>query len=179
MLLESLEQCYGGMVHLRTQVDKLVRGTCQQCVPSIESACRTQVEQVNVRLQQVLKELREEEAERGTRLNATLQMLLRSNHEGNARLKRLEEDRAMPSGDADSRMRHQPTPRPGSLGAAYSLGMKPFLSGLKEQEVTTPLYSTTVERDLVAMAAELERVHLQLNRVMEQVDTLRKDRGDT
>lgn len=166
MLLESLEQCCGGMVHLRSQVDKLASATCQQHVHSMESACRAQAEQMNLRLQQELEELREEEAEREARLNTTLQMLLRSNHEGNVLLKRLE-GRVVPSGAVDSRMRHQPTPAPEGLGAAFSLGMKPFPSGLKEQEVTAPLDMTTIERALVAIATELETVHLQLRRVIE------------
>ncbi|KAF1374648.1 hypothetical protein PFLUV_G00231290 [Perca fluviatilis] len=171
MLLESLEQCCGGMVSLRTQVDKLVKGTCQQCLPRLESACRAQADQASVRLQQGLLELRGEEAERERRLNATLHQLLHSGHEGNARLKRLEEGRG--------RMGHQPTPRPGGLGAAFGSGMNPFTSGLKEQEVTLPLDIATMERALVAIATELQKVHLQLSRVTEQAATLKKDRGDT
>lgn len=175
MLLESLEQCCGGMFSLRTQVDKLAKGTCQQCLPSLESACRSQAEQASVRLQQGLVELREEEAERERRLNATLQHLLHSSHEGNARLKRLEESRGhrvVPSGSTDSRTGRQPTPGPGGLGAAFGSGTKPFPSVLKEQEVT-------LERALVTIATELQRVHLQLSRVIEQAGTLSKDRGDT
>ncbi|GAA6213294.1 uncharacterized protein LOC108874988 [Lates japonicus] len=181
MLLDSLEQCCGGMVSLRTQVEKLARGTCQQCVPSMESACRAQAEQVGIRLQRGLAELSEEGAERERRLNSTLQMLLRSSHEENTRLKQLEEGHraVLPSGPGDNKMGHQPTPRPGGLGAAFSLGMKPFPTGLKEQEVTSPLDMATMERALVAIATELQRVHLQLSRVIEQAGTLRKDRGDT
>ncbi|XP_056249543.1 pentraxin-related protein PTX3-like [Seriola aureovittata] len=176
MLLESLQQCCGGMVSLRTQVEKLVRGPCQQCVPSMESACRAQAEQASLRLQRGLVELREEEAERERRLNTTLQMLLHSTHKENVRLNRLEESsghRVVPSGPADGRMRHQPTPRPGGVGAAFTLGMK-------EQEVTSPLDMATMQRALVAIATELQRVHLQLSRVIEQAGTLRTDnRGDT
>ncbi|XP_022606893.1 pentraxin-related protein PTX3-like [Seriola dumerili] len=183
MLLESLQQCCGGMVSLRTQVEKLVRGPCQQCVPSMESVCRAQAEQASLRLQRGLVELREEEAKRERRLNATLQMLLHSTHEENVRLNRLEESsshRVVPSGPADGRMRHQPTPRPGGVGAAFTLGMKPFPSVLKEQEVTSPLDMATMERALVAIATELQRVHLQLSRVIEQAGALRTDnRGNT
>lgn len=182
MLLESLEQCCGGMFSLRTQVDKLAKGTCQQCLPSLESACRAQAEQASVRLQRGLVELREEEAERERRLNATLQHLLHSSHEGNARLKRLEESRGhrvVPSGSTDSRTGRQPTPGPGGLGAAFGSGTKPFPSVLKEQEVTSPLDMATLERALVTIATELQRVHLQLSRVIEQAGTLSKDRGDT
>ncbi|XP_059209507.1 uncharacterized protein LOC131988416 [Centropristis striata] len=171
MLLESLEQCCGGMVSLRTQVDKLAKGTCQQCLPSLESSCRVQAEQASVRVHRGLLELREETAEKERRLNATLQQLLHSSHEGNARLKRLEEGRG--------RTGHQPTPRPGGLGSTLGLGMKPFTSGLKEQEVTSPLDVATIEKALVAIATELQMVHLQLSRVIEQTGTLRKDRGDT
>ncbi|XP_022078658.2 uncharacterized protein LOC110972582 [Acanthochromis polyacanthus] len=173
MLLESMEQCCGEVFSLRTQVAK---GTCQQCVPSLESACRAQAEQASLRLQRGLVELREEEAERERRLNATFQMLLRNSHEENARLKRLEE--ALPSRPADGRMGHQPTVRPGGLGAAFGLGMKPFPSGLKEQEVTSPLDMATMEEALVAIATELQRIHLQLSKVIEQAGTLR-NRGDT
>ncbi|XP_045919248.1 uncharacterized protein LOC123979384 [Micropterus dolomieu] len=182
MLLESLKQCCGGMVSLTTKVDKLAKGTCQQCLPTLESACRAHAEQASVRLQQGLVELREEEAERQRRLNTTLQQLLHGGHEGNARLKPLEEGeghRVVPSGAADSRMGHQPTQRPGGLGASLGLGMKPFPSLLKEQEVTSPLDMATMEKALVAIATELQKVHLQLSRVIEQAGTLRKDRGDT
>lgn len=179
MLLESLEKCCGGMASLRTQVDKLGKGTCQQCLPSLESACRAQTQQTSVRLQQGFAELREEEAEREGRLNATLQQLLHSSHEGNVRLKRLEESRGHRVVPADSRVGHQPTPRPGGLGVTLGLGMKPFSSGLKEQEVTLPLDMATMEKALVAIATELEKVHLQLSRVIEQAGTERKDRGDT
>lgn len=182
MLLESLGKCCGGMASLRTQVDKLAKGMCQQCLPSLESVCRAQAEQTRVRLQQGLAELREEEAERERDLNATLQQLLHSGHEGNALLKRLEEGRGhrvVPSGAADSRMRHQPTQRPGGLGVAFDSGMKPFPSVLKEQEVTSPLDMATMEKALVGIATELQKLHLQLSGVIEQAGILRKDRGDT
>ncbi|KAM7376138.1 hypothetical protein PAMP_005883 [Pampus punctatissimus] len=183
MLLESLEQCGGGMVSLRTQMDKLVRGTCQQCLPSIESACQRQTEQASLRLQQGLVELRQEGAERERRLNATLQMLLHHSHEESIRLRRLEKSvhRAVPSATTDSFLGfgHQPTPRPIGLGAAFGLGTKPFPSGMKEQKVTSPLDVATIEGALVSIATELQKVHLQLTRVIEQVGTLRKDRGDT
>lgn len=182
MLLESLEQCCGGMASLRTQVDKLAKGTCQLCVPTLESACRAQAAQVRVMLQHSLTELREEGAERERSLNATLQQLLHSTHEGNARLKRLEEGRghrAPPSGDTAARMGHQPTPRPGGLGATFGSGVKPFPSVLKEQEVTSPLDMATMERYLVGIATDLQRVQLQLSRLIEEAGTLRKDRGDT
>ncbi|XP_060918233.1 pentraxin-related protein PTX3-like [Labrus mixtus] len=182
MLLESLGQCCGGMHTVRNQVDKLVKGTSQEYLFSLESACRAQVEQSSLRLQRGLAELQEEEAERERRLNATLQQLLHSSSEGNTRLKRLEEVsglRAVPSGAADSRVGHQPTQRPGGFGAAFGLGVKPFPSGLKEQEVTSPFDMVAMEKALVSIATELQRVHLQLSRVIEQAGTLRKNRGDT
>lgn len=65
MLLEALQQCCGGVVRLRTQldrVDQLVRDTCQEA---------------GLGFRRGLVELREEEAERARGLNVTLQMLLR------------------------------------------------------------------------------------------------------
>ncbi|XP_041669428.1 pentraxin-related protein PTX3-like [Cheilinus undulatus] len=182
MLLDSLEQCCGGMHSVRTQVDKLVKGTSHQCPSSLESACRAQVEQASTRLQRGFVELQEEEEERERRLNTTLQQLLHSNHEGNTRLKRLEEVsglRARPSGATDGRVGHQPTQRPGGLGTAFGLGMKSFPSGLKEQEVISAFDMVTMEKALVAIATELQRVHLQLSRVIEQVGTQRKIRGES
>ncbi|XP_034418605.1 pentraxin-related protein PTX3-like [Cyclopterus lumpus] len=168
MLLVSLEQCCGGMLSLRTQVDKLAKGSCQQCHPSPESACGARAEQANVRLQRGLLELREVEAERERRLNATLHQLLHGGREVNARLKRLEEGGghgAAPSGA----MGHRPTLRPGGLGAALGLGMKPFTSGPQEQGGASPLDMAAMEKALVAMATELQQVHLQLSRVIERV----------
>lgn len=182
MLLESLEQCCGGMHSIKTQVDKLAQGTCQHCLPSLESACRMQAEQTSVRLQKGLLELREEETQRERRLNSTLQQLLHSSREGSAHLKRLEEAsglRATPLAAGDGRVGQQPTQRPGGLGAAFGLGTKPLTSGVKEQDVTSPLDMAGMEKALVAIAAELQRVHLQLSRVIEQAGTQRKSRGDT
>lgn len=176
MLLESLERCCGEVVPLRARIDQLAaKGTCEECGPRMESACQRQAEQTSLRVQRGLVELREEEAVRESRLNVTLQVLLQNVHEDGVRLKRLEE-----GGDpkaADGRMGRLPTPRPGGLGAALGFGMKPFPSGHKEQEVTSPLDMATVEKALVAIATELQRVHLQLSGVIEQ--TRRKDRGDT
>lgn len=171
MLLESVEQCCGRMVSLKTQVEELTKGMCQQCAPSLESPCRVQAEQASLRLQKGLVDLRDEEEERERRLNTTLQMLLRSRQEDDAWLKRLEE--IISSGPTDSRMRHQPTPRP------EGLGMKLFTSSLKEQEVTSPVDEASVESVLVAIARELQRIHRQLDKVIEQVGTLGKGRGDT
>ncbi|XP_062253815.1 pentraxin-related protein PTX3-like [Platichthys flesus] len=157
MLLASLDQCRGGMVSLGAQVEKMARGTCQQCVPSVESACRAQAEQASLGLRRGLMELRQEEAERERRLNATIQTLLHSRHE----------EKVTSAGRGhraatDTRTRHQPTPRPGGLGAVL------IPSGLKEQEVTPPLDMATMERTLVAIATELQRVHLQLIKLIEQ-----------
>lgn len=177
MLFDSLGQCCGGMVSLQIQVDKLAKGTCQQCLPRLESVCRAQTEQVRVRLQQSLTELSEEEAQRERNLNATLQQLLHRSHEWNVLLKRLEDNRnhrATPSA-GDSKMKHQPTQTPGGFGATFGLGMKPLSSFLKEQDVTSALDISTVEKALVAVATELQKVHLQLIRVIEQVGTSRKD----
>ncbi|XP_041828155.1 pentraxin-related protein PTX3-like [Melanotaenia boesemani] len=174
MLLESVEQCCGGMHSLKTQLGKLAKGTWQQNASSLVSACRAQAEQSSLRLHHNLAKLREEEEERERTINMTLQMILRSSHEENSRLRHLEE--AMPLASAGSRNSNQPTPRPGGLGTA---GVKPFLFGLKGQEVTLPMDMATMESALVAIATDLQRVHLQLSKVIEQAGTLRKDRGDT
>lgn len=179
MLLESLGDCCGRMVSHRTQADKLAKGTCQQCLRSLESACREQAEETRVWLQQDMAKLREEEAERERNLNTTLQQLLHRSHEGNTLLKRQEESQGHRVVPSDSKMRHQPTQQPGGFGAAFGLGSKPLSSVLKEQEVSSPLDLATLEKALVAIATELQRVHLQLSRVIEQAGTLRKDRGDT
>ncbi|XP_047467434.1 pentraxin-related protein PTX3-like [Mugil cephalus] len=175
MLLESAERCCGGMTSLRSQVDRLAQGTCQQCVPSLASACGAQSERASLRLQQGLAELREEEEERERRLNATVRLLLLSGREESARLNRLEE--AVALGRADGGMGRQPTLSPGGPGTAFTLGTEPFTSGPKEQEVLSPL--ATMERSLVAIATELQRIHLQLSKVIEEAGTLRKGRGDT
>ncbi|XP_028995572.2 pentraxin-related protein PTX3-like isoform X2 [Betta splendens] len=67
MLLQSVEQCRGAVTRLRTQVEELARGS-----PSAEAACRAQAERVGAGLRRAIVELREEEAAREARLNATL-----------------------------------------------------------------------------------------------------------
>lgn len=173
MLLDSVGQCCGGMAWLRTQVDKLVRG---KALPGPEPACRLHVEQARLRLQQGLLEVQEEEARRERNLNATLQQLLRRSQEGNFLLKVLEErwgHRAAPSGGAESKQGQRPTQTPGASGE------KPAPPLLKEQSVTSLPDAATVEKALVAIATELQTVHLQLSRVIEQVGTPKKGRGDT
>lgn len=165
MLLESVSQCCGGMASLRNQVEKLVKGS----LPRLESTCRAQAEQARAWLQVGFVELKEKGAERERKLNATLQQLLQRHHDGNALLERLEEPSAAAAAAAGSRMRHQPTQVP---------GRKTFTSVLKEQEVTSPLDMAAMEKALVVIATELQKVHLQLTSVIEQAGTLRKDRGD-
>lgn len=157
MLLESVSQCCGGMASLRNQVEKLVRGS----LPRLESTCRAHAEQARARLQEGLAELEEKEAERERKLNATLQQLLQKQPE--------EPGAAAAAAASGSRMRHQPTQVP---------GRKTFASVLKEQEVTSPLDMAAMEKALVVIATELQKVHLQLTSVIEQAGTLRKDRGD-
>lgn len=176
MLLDSLGRCCGGMVLLRAQLDKLVNG---KGLSGLESVCRLQVEQVKVWLQQDLLEV---EARRERTLNATLQQLLRRSHEGNFLLKTLEESwahRATPSGGAESKKRQRPTETPGASGAALGPGPKQAAPLLKEQDVTSLPDTATLEKALVAIATELQTVHLQLRRVIEQVGTPKKGRGDT
>lgn len=177
VLLDSLGQCCGGMVSLRTQLDKLVKGKGH---PGLESVCRLHMEHVRVWLQQDLLKLREEGAQRERNLNATMQHLLRRSHEWNFRLERLEDSwsrSGTPLRGAESKIRHQPTQTPGGLGAASRSGTKP--ASLKEQDMTALPDTATVKRALVAIATELQTVHLQLSRVLEQVGTPREDRGDT
>lgn len=179
VLLDSLGQCCGGMVSLRTQLDKLVKG---KSLPVLESVCRLHMEHVRVWLQQDLLKLREEEAQRERNLNATMQHLLRQSHEGNILLERLEDSwsrSGTPLGGAESKIRHQPTQTPGGLGAKYGSGTKPASPLLKEQDMTALPDTDTVKRALVTIATELQTMHLQLSRVLEQVGTQRKDRGDT
>ncbi|XP_019727802.1 pentraxin-related protein PTX3-like isoform X1 [Hippocampus comes] len=59
---------------------------------------------------------------------------------------------------------------------------KPSALGLKEQEVThevTAPPADSVEKALVTIATELQRLYVQLGRVIQQAGTLRKDRGDS
>lgn len=171
MLLDSLGQCCGGMASLRTQMDQLVRGKAL-----LEPGCRLHVEQARLRLQQGLLEVQEEEARRERNLNATLQQLLHRSQEGNFLLKTLEErwgHRAPPAGGAQSKTGQRPTQAP----AASRAKQAPPL--LKEQDVTSLPDAATVEKALVAIATELQTVHLQLSRVIEQVGTPKKGRGDT
>lgn len=178
VLLDSLGQCCGGMVSLRTQLDKLVKG---KGLPGLESVCRLHMEHVRVRLQQDLLKLREEDAQRERNLNATIHHLLRRSHEGTLLLERLEDSwsrSGTPLGGAGGKIRHQPTQTPGGLGAAYGSGTKPASPLLKAQDMTPLPDTATVKRALVTIATELQTVHLQLSRVLEQVGTPRKDRGD-
>ncbi|XP_029937630.1 pentraxin-related protein PTX3-like [Myripristis murdjan] len=176
MLLEALEQCCGGMASVRAQVERLAQGTCKQCMPSLQSACRGQMEQVGLVMQRSLVELRDEATEREARLNSTLHQLLQGGHEQNAMLKRLEESsRAEASGGGQPvGSEHSgigpTTQKPGGSGPGLGLGVKPFpSSGLKEQDVTSPLDMAKMERALVAIATELQKVNGQLNRLMERV----------
>lgn len=180
MLLESLGQCCGGMASLRTQLDKLVRG---KGLPGLESGCRLQVEQVRTRLQQSLLEVKEEEARRESNLNATLQLLLRQSHEGNFLLKTLEGGWARrattPSAGAEGKKGQRPTETPGASGPALGLGPRQAPPLLKEQDVTSLPDTAMLEKALVAIATELQMAHLQLRRVIEQVGTPKKGRGDS
>lgn len=172
MLLDSLGQCCGEMASLRTQLDELVQ---RKGLPSLEH-----VEQARVRLQQGLLEVKEEQTRREMNLNTTLQQLLRRSREGNFLLKALEESRrhrATPPGGAESKM--LPTQTPAASGAALGLGVKQASPLLKEQDVILLSGTATVEKALVAIATELQAVHLQLSRVIEQVGTVKKGRGDT
>ncbi|XP_049596893.1 pentraxin-related protein PTX3 [Syngnathus scovelli] len=55
-------------------------------------------------------------------------------------------------------------------------------SGVKEQDVTQGVTSPpadSVERALVAIATELQKLHVQLGRVIQQAGALRKERGNS
>lgn len=167
MLLEAVQLCGGGVASLSNQADRLAKGACQLCAPSLESACREQAAKVSTTLHHGLMELRREEAKREKRMNATLQMIL-GRCEENAKPRDLQE--------AESMMGNPVTQRPGSLGVAFSSGVKPFLSARKEQEVMSTSGMALMEKALVAIVTELQKVHLQLSRVIQQAETLRKDR---
>lgn len=175
MLLGSLEQCSGEIASLKTQVDKLAEEKCLQCAPSLEAVCRQQAEQASLKLQQGLTELRKEGAERERRLNAALHQLLHSSRERDAQLKLKEKGSGVtPSGGttretADTRTAHQSTPRPGVLGTAIGLGLKPFPSGMNGPEVTSSPDMASIERALIAIATELQKVQVQLNRLLERI----------
>ncbi|XP_034050981.1 pentraxin-related protein PTX3-like [Thalassophryne amazonica] len=157
ILLESQHRCCAGKASLRNQVDKLAKGTCHQCLSSLKLACQEQAEKANLRLQQALVELREEGAERERRISITLHQLLR---------RRFEEGR---DHGAETRMGHQQTARSAGLGTPFGSGMTNITSGLEEQEVTSPLDMAVMKRSLIAIAADLQKVHLQLSNLLEQV----------
>lgn len=176
MLLDSLAQCCGSMVSLRTQLDKLVKG---KGLPGLEAVCRLHAEQAGVRLERGLLELREEEARREGALNATLQQLLRRSLEGCSSEESWGHG-ATPSGGAESgEAGGRPTQTPGALGATAGSGRMRASPLLKERDAASPPDAAAVVKALVAIATELQSVHLQLSRVIEQVGTPRKHRGDT
>lgn len=162
MLLSSVEQCCGGGMPLKMFIDKLSKGTCHQCV-SMEKLCKAQIEQTSLKLHQDLVGFREYDADREKNLNVTLQQLLHRTHETNVRLRRVEEgQRVVP----------RPTTRPGAFGVTtLSSG------GFKEEAIIQSLDMGAIGKALIAIATELQNVHLQLNKVIEQ--TMRTDRGDT
>ncbi|XP_056152367.1 uncharacterized protein LOC130126766 [Lampris incognitus] len=177
ILLESVERCCGGAASFRAQVEKLAKEACRQRLPSLDSACHTQLEQVSLRLQRGLAELRVEGAERERRMNSTLHQLLHAAREQSAELKRPEESgahgaEAMGGGrsaGAGQSGAGPITPRPGGSGAGLGLGVKPFTPGLKEQKVASSLDLAKLERSLVAIATQLQKMQLQLSRLVERV----------
>ncbi|XP_062325027.1 pentraxin-related protein PTX3-like [Osmerus eperlanus] len=184
MLLEALDDCCGGMASLTAKVDRLTTGTCQQCVPTLESVCRGEAEQVRLRLQQGLVELSAEGEQRERRINATLQQLLQSSQEQNALLGRLEAEKQRgeetggqwPMGPGNGGMvpglgeglkgTGQLAMKPGGLGAG--LAGKPVPSSLKEQDVTSSTNVMMLERALVTIAKELQKVQVQLSLLTEE-----------
>lgn len=172
ILLESVEQCCGGMVSLRSQLDKLIRGESQQSPPSLVSACRAQTQQEALRLHHSLAELRRDGAEMERRMNATLQEILQSRREDSARLNRLEEAVSESS-------KHHTNQRPGGLGRTFSLGVKAFPSEQEEQELSSQVDLDMIKGSLVVIARDVQKVYLQLSTVIQQAETLKKGRGDT
>ncbi|KAM8833918.1 uncharacterized protein ACB058_017701 [Synchiropus picturatus] len=150
MLLESLQTCCGGMMSLKTQVEQLVRRNHQ--VRHEEAACRRQVEQVALRMQQSVLELQDEQSERERRLNATLQKLLES-------VLREKKD------DSDTL---DETNTPSVLQAFPSVQAESSLLDL-----------ASVQKTLVTIATDLRKVQQQLNRVLDHTGTLMRDRGET
>ena len=184
MLLEALEDCCGGVASLTAKVDRLTTGTCQQCVPTLESVCQGEAEQVRLRLQQGLVELSAEGEQRERRINATLQQLLQSSQEQSTLLGRLEakEQRGeetggqWPLGPGNGGMvpglgegpkgTGQLALKPGSLGAG--LAGKPVPSSQKKQDVTSSTDMLKLERALLTIAKELQKVQVQLSLLTEE-----------
>lgn len=151
MLLESVDQCCVGTASVRNQLEKLTRAS----LPRLESTCRAQAEQVGVLLQRGLAEMSEEAAAREGAMNAALRQLVqRYGEEGRTR-------ELPPS---------PPPPDP---------GMKTRTSVLEEkQDAATPPLAA-MEKALVVIATELQKVHLQLAAVIQQAGTFSEARGDT
>lgn len=151
MLLESVGQCCVGTASVSNQLEKLVRGS----LPRLESTCRAQAEQARVLLQRGLAEMSEGAAARQGAVNAALRQLLQKHGE-----------------EAQSGTRAQPTRRPPDPG------METLTSVPVEQDAATPPLAA-MEKALVGIATELQKVHLQLAAVIQQAGTFKEARGDT
>ncbi|XP_075873765.1 pentraxin-related protein PTX3-like isoform X2 [Nelusetta ayraudi] len=154
MLLESVGQCCVGTASVRNQLEKLVKAS----LPRLESTCRAQAEQARALLQRGLAELSEEGAAREGGLNAALRELLQRHRQG-----------------AGSRAGARPTQPPSDPGRTT------LLASVQEEEqdvATQPPRMAAMEKALVAIATELQKVHLQLANVIQQAGTFRESRGD-
>ncbi|XP_028293773.1 pentraxin-related protein PTX3-like [Gouania willdenowi] len=104
-------------------------------------------------LQQSLVELRADEVERERRMNSTLHMLLQLRHEDSGRLKRLEEEVMM---------------------MMMMMGRtKPLTPGLKE-----PGRTSSLQRSLTSIQSDLQKLQLQINKVIDEEEETKKNRGD-
>lgn len=164
MLLEAAGRCCGGGTgSLTGQVHVLLKDAFQQHAHSLVRACGAHAEQAGARLQDGLVELRREAVERERRINSTLEEILRSRREEEEHLERVHESVTSLS-----------------AGCRRAPGTKPLQSGLKELDMTPPEDVDKMKGSLVAIATELQWVHLQLSKTMAHAQAgVKKGRGDT
>ncbi|KAJ0062985.1 hypothetical protein NL108_010269 [Boleophthalmus pectinirostris] len=164
MLLSAVDQnCGGGgLTAIKMLWDKLTKGAGHLCSANMEKICKTQAEQMHLKIRQEFLDIMNYNIEMEKNLNLTLQHILHRSHETNIRLKRLEDSPKM-------------SPHPTSIPKAYVSTATD--SGLKGQEVENQwLDKGAIGKTLVTIATELQRIQHQLE-VMEE--TRKKGRGDT
>lgn len=160
MLLSSMEQCTS-LLPLKTS-----KGPCYHCATNMEKNCKTQAEQIYLKLRQDLQDILHYGIENERRMNLTMEQLLYKTHETNNRLKRLEDGQKNP--------KPRPTMWPFGTETTFTSSSS---NGPKEQDTNLLRDMDPIGKALVAIATELQKVQLQLSKVIEE--TRRKDRGDT